>query len=190
MTTPAESQENLDNAIRTALEPGAAEAPLRGAIEELPDVDSKRGDVAEQIKVILDPDGGDVVQTTSLKLPNLRFKLGQFLLEALGAGLSISGTLGEPLATALTAIRFLRNTQNLASVEIGRKDAELLLAVYRLTREEEVITVDDLIPVLVPGHMAEDDLARALERLERLGCIGLGMGEVQLNESIVIKRKG
>ena len=130
---------------------------------------------------------GAVVLATSVKLPNLRFRLADLLLEAAGTGLSLAGALDHPLALVITGLRFLRTVRGLAALPVRAEDAELLIAIYRLAQEERRVQPADL-PPLLPAAWDEARLARSLERLERLACIELRMEGIFLNETIIVQR--
>jgi hypothetical protein len=130
---------------------------------------------------------GNVIVATTQKVPNLRFRLGDLLLESLGTGMSVAGSLEQPLKLALTSIRFLRALRKMATIDIGRAEAEVLIAIYRLAQEEAIVRVDDLLAA-VPGNADEGQLARTLENLELLACIQLGMDGITLNETIMVQR--
>ncbi len=131
---------------------------------------------------------GNVVVATSLKLPNLRFRLGELLLEATGSGVAIAGSFDKPIKLVLTAIRFLRSLHKLATLDIGKADAEMLIAIFRLTQEEGTVQVDDL-PAMLGEGWDERDVALSLERLDRLACIELKMDGVVLSETIVVQNQ-
>ena len=65
--------------------------------------------------------------------------------------------------------------------------AEILIAIFRVVQEEEVVRVDDLC-ALLSGDWDEAKVARSLERLEALACIELGMEGVVLHEAIMVQR--
>ncbi len=132
---------------------------------------------------------GNVVVATTRKLPNLRFNLGELLLEVTGTVVLAAGSIDKPLKLALTGIRFLRTLGKLSTVEIGKGDAEVLIAVFRLAQEETVVRVGDL-PGVLPAGWDEVKVALSLERLERLACIELGMDGIVVNEVIVVKGEG
>ncbi len=130
---------------------------------------------------------GNVVVATTHKLPNLRFRLGNLLLESVGTGMSVAGSLGQPLKLVLTGIRFLRSVRKMATLDIDKEDAETLITIYHLAQEEDVVRVDDLLTVL-PEDWNEGRVARSLEKLELLACIELSMDGITLNETIIVQR--
>jgi len=131
--------------------------------------------------------GGNVVLATTVKVPNLRFRLGDLLLEAGGTGAAIAGLLDHPLRLVLAGIRFLRAVRQLATLEIRDKDAELLIAIFQLAQEEAGVQVGDL-PMMLSASWDERQVARSLERLETLGCIELGMEGIIMNETILVQQ--
>lgn len=130
---------------------------------------------------------GNVVLATTRKLPNLRFRLGDLLLETVGTGMSVAGSLDQPLKLVLTGIGFLRSVRKMATLDIKKEDAEVLIALFRLTQEEAVVRVDDLLAVL-SGDWDEGRVARSLEILEMLACINVEMSGITLNETIMVQR--
>lgn len=139
----------------------------------------------QQIEIALNEEG-DITVATTLKIPNLKFHLGEFLLESTSSAVAISGSLKDPIRLALVGIRFLQKTRKLATINIDATDAEILLAVYKLVKSNEMVNVDNLIEVL-DGKKSESEIAKSLETLENLSCITLTMGEIILNEIIVIR---
>ena len=145
------------------------------------------GKAAEQILIALDEEGAIAV-TTSIKIPNLKFKLGALLLETVSSGVAFSGTAKDPIKLLLVGIRFLQKVRQLATIEIASREAELLLAIYRLIHDKQVPTVDRLIEV-IGDRLSEAQIAKSLEGLEKLSCIQLTMDRIVLNETIVIRRE-
>lgn len=164
------------------------QALFHGTIDKLAsDAYTSREDLIEHIDIVMS-EQGDITVATTLKLPNLRFRLGDFLLEATSTAVSAASSPERPLVLALTAIKFIRTVRNLATIEIDREDAVVLLEIYKQVRDEGMVTVD-VLGSTMDKHLASGDLARSLERLDRLGCIVLDDGEIQLNETIVVRRK-
>ena len=118
---------------------------------------------------------------------NLRFRLGDLLLEATGTGVAVAGSLDHPLRLLLTGLRFLRAVRQLAVIDIRKEDAEMLIAIYRLTQEEARVRVDHL-PAMLSAAWNDSKIARSLERLETLACIELRMEGIILNETIIVQR--
>lgn len=140
----------------------------------------------EVVRIQRDANGNVVVATTH-KLPNLRFRLGDLLLEAVSSGVTAAGSLSQPLRLIVAALRFLRTLHKLSAIEIEQTDAELLVAIFRLAQEREQVRVDDLA-ALLPGW-EEAQIALSLERLDLLACIELRMDSIVLNETILVKQK-
>jgi hypothetical protein len=140
----------------------------------------------EVVRIQRDVNGNVMVATTH-KLPNLRFRLGDLLLEAVSSGVTAAGSLGQPLRLIVAALRFLRTLHKLSAIEIERTDAELLVAIFRLAQEREQVRVDDLAAML-PGW-EEAQIALSLERLDLLACIELRMDSIVLNETILVQQK-
>jgi hypothetical protein len=129
---------------------------------------------------------GNVVVATMRKLPNLRFRLGDLLLEATGSGMAIAGSLDKPLGLVLTGIRFLRSLRQMATLDVRQEDAEMLLAIFRVAQEKKIVQVDD-VPALLSAGWDEASVARSLERLERLACIEIGMAGIVWHETIMVQ---
>lgn len=172
-------------AVATLLAAEDGDALLLNYVEGVATIALADSDL-EVVRVQRDAQGNVVIATTR-KLPNLRFRLGDLLLEAVGTGMSVAGALDQPLKLALTGIRFLRSVRQMATLDIGKAEAEALLAIYRLTQEETVVRVDDLLLAL-PGGWDERQVARSLEKLELLACIELGMDGITLHETIMVQR--
>lgn len=174
--------------LEQAAEHGSAEGReiLESAIEVLPIKGSLTPDgTSFEIQILLDSRGTITVATTR-KVPNLRFRLGEVLLETVGYGTGIPGNIQHPITALLSTLSFLRSINKLATIEVDRGDAELLITLFRLTRDREVLELDALITA-TPA-MPEQIRTEALERLERLACITLEEGTVQLNETIIVQR--
>lgn len=142
-------------------------------------------DVIQQIKLILSEEG-DISVATTLKIPNLKFQLGEFLLESTSSTIAAAGSLKDPIRLALVSIRFLQKIHSLATINIDEADAEILLAIYKLGKSNEMVSVDNLIEVL-DSSKSEAEIAKSLETLEDLSCITLTMDEIILNETIIIR---
>lgn len=138
------------------------------------------------IQVLLDAEDSIVLATTR-KVPNLRFRLGDFLLTVTKQIVELPGAISNPVSAALSVISFLRKLNDLATVPIDPIEAEVLLTIFRLTRERKTITVDELIAVT--PNLKELRRIEALERLNKLGCIRLTMSNMQMNEEIIVKRR-
>jgi hypothetical protein len=131
---------------------------------------------------------GNVVVATTRKLPNLRFHLGDLLLEVVGSGMAVVGSLDQPLRLVLTGIRFLKTINKLTTIDVRKEDAEMLIAIFRLAQELKQVRVDDLDAVLPAGWDAAR-IAISLERLELLACIELTMEGITLNETILVQQR-
>ncbi len=142
-------------------------------------------DGLEAVRVQRDMQGHVVVATTQ-KLPNLRFRLKDLLVEAASTGTGMAAALDKPVVLVLSGIRFLKTLRKLSTLDVHKEDAEMLIAIYRLEQEERRVRVDDL-PALLPGEWNDRQVARSLERLELLACIEVGMDGITLNETILVK---
>lgn len=180
-----ELQENLLEIIQQAGEQEAVEL-LRSCLVELEDIDETQdAETVQQIKIALDQEG-DITVATSIKIPNLKFKLGEFILESVSSGVALASSLNSPVKLALVGIRFLQKVLHLSSVEISPFDAEVLIALYKLEKTDSILSVDRLVDV-IGKNQTESRIAKSLESLERLSCITLTMNEIILNETIVIR---
>jgi hypothetical protein len=190
MNTSNERYDNLNSLIKKALEPEvstAGEQLFRDSIEVIQVPDDEKGHLIEQIQVILDEQGDVVLKANTIKLPNLRFNLAKFLLSSIGTAVGVAGSIQKPIPLALTIIKFLQTTRDLATIEIKPKHAQVLLAIFSLSREENLVTIDKLDTVIKPQGITEIERPIILDHLERLGCITISMEEIQLNESIIIR---
>ncbi len=131
---------------------------------------------------------GAVTLATSLKIQNLKFYFDEFLMETLESAVAFSGALDKPLALILVALRFLQKVKQLATVEIGQAEAELLLTIYKLSKEDKKVTIDAIIEVM-QDEQSPAQISESLHMLENLACIKLTMDELELNETIFIQRE-
>jgi transposase len=113
-------------------------------------------------------------------LPKQPYEFAQWLK-------ACAGSLDQALRLVLTGIQFLRAVRRLATLDIRKEDAEMLIAIFRVTQEESVAQVDDLY-ALLPAGWDEAKVARSLERLEALACIEMGTEGIVLNETIIVQR--
>ena len=137
----------------------------------------------KQIQIALSEEG-NVTIATSMKIPNIKFRLGEFLLEAISIAVTASSSSDTPVKLVLAGLKFLQKVRELATVMITPTDAEVLIAVQELTVKREIPTVDMILEYM--GKEKEKQVAKALETLENLACITVSMNEILLNESIVI----
>lgn len=183
----------LEDAVRTIVSrlelsegPSVAEASafLCGYLEELPTPQERyQPETHEAVKVLLDS-AGDVTVATSLKLPNIKLKLGDFLFACATAVTAASSAFDEPAKLVLVVLGFLRSVRKLSEVELRREDAEVLLSIYRLTCDERVATESMLLEM----RNRVDD-SKSLAKLSQLACITRIGDEIKLNETIVVKRQ-
>jgi hypothetical protein len=141
----------------------------------------------EQVRITLNDDG-TVAQAATIKPTNLRFNLGGLLMELLKGSVAIKGALESPATTLLFAIEFLKKIQKLATLEVSLKEAHLLMAIYRLSKERDALTIDHLKEV-VSSSMSEKQMMDTLEKLERLSCIVLTMEGIEVQEVITVDRR-
>ena len=182
-----ELQENLLEIIQQAGEQEAVELMQRYLVE-LEDIDETQdAETVQQIKIALDQEG-DITVASSIKIPNLKFKLGELILESVSSSVALASSTSSPVKLALVGIRFLQKVLHLSSVDISPFDAEVLVALYKLEKEDGTLSVDQLVEVMKKNR-TETQIARSLESLERLSCITLTMDEIILNETIVIKKE-
>jgi hypothetical protein len=186
MTAPNTSE--LVPLLEQAAQEGSAEgrAILESALEVLPGEGEVTPDGTPfEVQVLLNARGTIAVATTR-KVPNLRFRLGEVLVEVVGYGIGLPGKLQNPIAAVLSTLSFLRSLNKLATISLDSGDAELLITIFRLTRDREVLSLDALSSAT--SELQEPQRIAALERLERLACITLGEGTVQMNETIIVQR--
>lgn len=187
MNVPDTSE--LTPLLRLSGQEGSAEGrqAIEMVLEVLPFEGAPKPDgTSFDINILLDHQGS-VVLATSRKVPNLRFRLGEFLLLLTEQVVKLPTTISNPITAALSAISFLRSITGMATIPIEQTDAELLITIFRLTRDHEVISVDELIPSI--KGLVEQTLIESLERLSHLGCIDLNAGQLRMNEFIVVKRR-
>ncbi|WP_420640471.1 hypothetical protein [Candidatus Leptofilum sp.] len=181
----SELQENLLSVMQQAGQLNTVNL-MQNYLVELPVVnETQDAETIQQIKIALDQEG-DITVATSIKIPNLKFKLGEFLLEAVSSSVALASSTKSPIKLALVAIRFLQKILQLSSVDIDEFDAKVLVALYKLEKEDGILTVDQLVEVM-ERERPDARIAKSLENLERLSCITLTMGEIILNEVIVIR---
>ena len=84
--------------------------------------------------------------------------------------MAAAGSLDAPWKLLLVGLRFLRTIRKLSTIDIRKDDAVVLVAIYRLSKEETIVRVDDVLSVL-PDSWHEAKLAQSLEKLEELACI-------------------
>ena len=183
----------LEDAVRTivsrlelaeGLSVAETSAFLCECLEELPTPrERNQPETQEAVKILLDS-AGDITVATSLKLPNVKLRLGDFLFACASAVAGASSAFDDPVKLALVVLGFLRSVLKLSEVEIRREDAEVLLSIYRLTCDEGVATESMLLEV--QNHV---DDSKSLARLSQLGCITQIGDEIKLNETIVVKRQ-
>ena len=104
----------------------------------------------------------------------------------MSSSVALASSTSSPVKLALVGIRFLQKVLHLSSVDISPFDAEVLVALYKLEKEDGTLSVDQLVEVMKKNR-TETQIARSLESLERLSCITLTMDEIILNETIVIR---
>jgi hypothetical protein len=106
------------------------------------------------------------------------------MLEVVKAGMGVGSQ--QPIVMVMSTLSFLHKVNTLATLELDKGDAELLITIFRLTRDRDMLSLDDLI-----AATPELDAVRrsnALERLEKLACIGLEHGNVWMAETIIVTR--
>ena len=163
------------------------ESGLLNHITEIEDGGIPIDSALETVRIQRDR-AGNVVLATTQKLANLRFNLGDLLLEAAAGGVTAAGGLGQPLRLVVAGLRFLRAARKLATLDISPEDAEMLIAIFRLTQEEGKARVDDL-PQLLPAGWDAADIAGSLERLELLASIELESDKIVLSETIFVQQR-
>lgn len=129
-----------------------------------------------------------VVTITSIKLPNLRFKLGALLMEGLTTTLAVQSALDNKLELFLVAVNFLKKIRELVMVEVSLQEAEVLLALYTLAHQRQALTVDNIKDTL-GDKLSEVYISESLDVLEELKCIRLTMDGIVLVETIIVERE-
>lgn len=141
----------------------------------------------EAVRIKRGPDG-DIILRTSLKLPNLRFRLKDLLFEAALAGSAIFTSQGWSFAQVMVALGFLREVRRLSKIEISHEQAVLLIAIFKLTKLRKQVTVDLLQAALESDGMSID-VGKVLLQLETLKCIETDMDVIRLNETIYVTQE-
>ncbi|MBK8985344.1 MAG: hypothetical protein IPM39_04560 [Chloroflexi bacterium] len=135
----------------------------------------------ETVKIVRDSKS-DVVLATSLKIPNLRFKLGEVLLEIYRTGVLFFASKDNHHKQLLIGLDFLRKIRQLSTITISEQHANLLVMIFKLAQTETKVTVDAVQELLI--DVQDGRIASGLSELEKLGCINVTMGEIKLNETI------
>jgi len=130
---------------------------------------------------------GNIIVSTTRKIPNLKYRLVDSIVESLETGISIVGSLDKPLLLILVGLKFLRKMRELSTVEIAEADARVLFALFSLEKQQNIVTVDALSSFLAK-EINGAILAKSLANLESLGCLVLEDNRVKLIENIVITR--
>ena len=131
---------------------------------------------------------GDVIVATSHKIQNLKFQLGELLQEVAGTAVAIPSSIEHPIRLVVIVLRFLYKVRKLSKVDITTSEAEVLLAIYKLVQQREILTVDR-VSEFVRDKLTGEQLSKSLETLDKLACITLTMDGIKLNETIVISRQ-
>jgi hypothetical protein len=177
---------NLSEIIHHVSDSYTPDVLQRHLIEFEEQEEAEATETVQQIKIVLNQEG-DITAATTLKIPNLKFNLGSLILESVTSVVTLTSA-KEPIKIALIAIRFLQTILRLSTIRISEHDAEVLVALYILSKEEKVVSVDQLVEAL-KSEMVEAKISKSLENLEHLACISLVMDEIILNETIIIRRE-
>ena len=140
----------------------------------------------EQIYVKLNEDG-TVAEAQTVKPSNLKFNQGELLRELLQKGAMLLEGVESPLTMLVLGLDFLKNMKQLATIEIGAQEANLLLVIYRFTIERDALTIDSL-KATVGNDLSEAQLIDSLEKLEQLSCLRRTMDGIILQEMISFNR--
>jgi len=143
---------------------------------------------SKEIRIIQNQEQNITIATT-VKLPNLKFKLGELLLEILGSGSALAESLEKPLSVTLIAIRFLQRIRQLSETPITLNEARVLIEIHKMILDDTVSTIDNIYSQL-NDEMKSSQIAASLHNLEMLGCITTLDGKIKLNENITIIHKG
>lgn len=145
-------------------------------------------DSSERVKIKRTKQG-EIIIATSLKIPNLRFRMGELLFRMVGKGISIAGAKGELWKTSFFIISFLRDVCELASRQLIAQDAQVLVAIYALTNTEnhKQIRVDQVVEYL-QKELTREQVSSSLAELEKIWCIEVNDQDgITLIESVVIQ---
>jgi len=149
--------------------------------------DAYASKAAEALLITLDEDGKPTTTTTT-KVANLRFNLGEALLEVAEMAMSAEIPPQHPLKLLVATIRFLRKMRELATIDVGTSEAEILLSISKLLYEKEAVTLDKLGECMTRAA-TEEQVARSLSFLERLGCVRLAENGIELVEQVTVKQQ-
>lgn len=141
---------------------------------------------AETLYIIIDEQNA-VEVATSVKIPNLKFKLGELLLEIANTWANGRDLLNKPFKLFVFGLRLLHRLKQLSTIEIHPKEAVLLVDIFKLTHEEKKLTIDNL-KEYTKSELSASDFAKSLEKLEKLDCISLNDEQIRLNEILIIRR--
>jgi hypothetical protein len=122
-------------------------------------------------------------ESSSSKLPNIQFRIGDFILETIETLQAVIGSGGNLLPLSLLAIRYVQKIKDLSRIPISKREASVLIAVYRLYIENELITVDNLF-AQEHNSYSKDQIMDAIAALTKLGCVEYGEDSIELVEPI------
>lgn len=129
---------------------------------------------------------GTMVKSTSRKATNLKFHLGKVLLETFATGISLPETTGNEIKFLILFLRYLQKMLELATINIEKQDAEVLLEIHRISHETPLPSVSEIANA-IGREFGEEKLARILSNLEMLGCISLSDNNVKLIEKVIVR---
>lgn len=124
-------------------------------------------------------------ESASVKPWNIRFKIGEFILETIETAQGVIGARENFLALSLIAIRYVQKIKGLSRIPISKREAAVLIELYRLFNENDPITIDGLFTLL--GNVySKDEILTALAVLRNLGCVNYGDDGIKLIEPISV----
>lgn len=140
-----------------------------------------------------------IIGNESIKISNIRFHFEDFLEVFASAFITLKGiTLDTWLLPILSFLIFVKKVKNCATVQIGKNESKVILAIWKIRKEgvneptfnniekklNEILREENLPP------MERIDMKLALHRLEQLGSIrGIGEDKWQLAEKILLPPK-
>ena len=144
-------------------------------------------DNAESVKITRTKEG-EIIVATSLKIPNLHFRVGELIYSLVDKGIKIVSANGEPFRISFFVIGFLRDVFELSNHPLTTQDAKVLVGIYILvkTYSKKIITVDQVVEFF-QQELTDSQISKSLAELERIACVALSTNGIQIIETIVIQ---
>lgn len=146
-------------------------------------------DSAERV-TIKRTQAGDVIAATSLKIPNVRFRMGELLYRSVGKGFSIAGAQAQDdlFKTLYFIFGFLRDVFELSKLALIEQDARVLIGIYSLANADNLTLIkQDQLVEFFQNQLTGEQIAASLAELARIWCIELTDHGIRLVESLVIQ---